>query len=199
MTSITAPEATHTHAWTATAPRPWRRFFGRWADGVVLGSILWFSISMATYLVDPLAGDRLVAFLYSAPGRLLESLMTLVLVAPFSALLISLTGGTPGKWMFGVRIARPDGRRISYGEALGREFQVIVRGYGLAIPIVALVMLWRSKERLESTGRTVWDPKAKRTVTYRNDGPWQTVLLWVGGVTVVLLVIALQVLARMPV
>ncbi len=49
-------------------------------------------------------------------------------------------GWSLGKWLFAVKVRHHDGTRLGFAEYFKRNFWVLVKGYGLCIPIVNLVM-----------------------------------------------------------
>ena len=53
-------------------------------------------------------------------------------------------GTTPGKALLGLYVERPDGGRLSLGEAARRTFDVLTYGLGFHVPILSLVLLIRS-------------------------------------------------------
>lgn len=162
---------------------PWRRYFARTFDNLVIGSLIWVCLGALSLLFPPEPTDRFFAFFEHPVGRLFDGMLTLVLMIPASALLIGLTGSSPGKWIFGVRVTDASGRPIGLGRAIVREATVWLRGLGAGIPIVALFALWSSKEDLESKGRTAWDG-ADVVVTHRKDDLLQRVLTFAGATLV---------------
>ena len=55
------------------------------------------------------------------------------------ALCHHLLGWSLGKWLFAVKIRHLDGSRLTFAEYFKRNFWVLVKGFGLCIPIVVLV------------------------------------------------------------
>ena len=47
-------------------------------------------------------------------------------------------GATAGKALLRVKVTNPDGRNLSYPQALSRSFNVWLRGLGIGIPLVSL-------------------------------------------------------------
>lgn len=187
----TTSPAVHPHPWTDVSAHPWRRYFARTFDSLVIGSLIWICIGALSLLFPPEPADRFFAFFENPVGRLFDGMLTLVLMIPVSALLIGLTGGSPGKWIFGVRVADASGRPIGLTRAIVREGKVWLRGLGAGIPIVALFALWSSKEALESKGRTAWDGQDV-VVTHRTEDLLQRVLTFVGAALVLLSWVALK-------
>jgi uncharacterized RDD family membrane protein YckC len=149
----------------------------------VIGSLVWVCLGVLSLLFPPEPTDRLFAFFETPVGRLFDGMLTLVLMIPVSAALIGLSGSSPGKWIFGVRVADVSGRPIGLTKAIVREAKVWLRGLGAGIPLVALFALWSSKEDLESKGRTAWDG-TDVVVIHRKDDLLQRVLTFAGATIV---------------
>lgn len=93
---------------------------------------------------------------------------------------IGLSGRTPGKWLFGIRIAGPDGGPIGVWRALRREVSVFAYGLGLGLPLVSIVTLILAYRRLKSRGATRWDAGQGILVLHRPEGARQNRLNMVG-------------------
>lgn len=94
----------------------------------------------------------------------------LVLIEP---LLLARFGTTAGKWCMGITVTRPDGERLSYGEALERTAAVWLYGAGLGISIVELVCNYRSYRRYMNGEELAWESgqhRALRRARHREDG-----------------------------
>lgn len=181
-----APEPASTrarvHPWTDTAPHPWRRYFARSIDMTLFGLSAIFVLAGVLALVAADLMDPIVALLDGMAGQyLLAPVLTVGLSIPLMALSTSLTGGTPGKWLFGVRVTNAEGRRIGVGAALVREAKVAWFGLGMGLPLVSLFLGFQAKEQLEEKRATSWDEAGGFAVTHRRVNAWQIVLMIVGG------------------
>ena len=87
----------------------------------------------------------------------LESAMAVVLMLVVEPFLLSRFGTTPGKWLLGMCITGLDGEKLSYGEAAGRTWRVVLHGMGLNIPFLNLYCLWRSDKKLMAGEELVWE------------------------------------------
>ena len=67
------------------------------------------------------------------------------------------SAATAGKWCMGITVTRPDGERLSYGEALERTAAVWLYGAGLGISIVELVCNYRSYRRYMNGEELAWE------------------------------------------
>lgn len=114
---------------------PWRRYFARMLD-VSFGAIILWAILSLIFRVN-----------VSNIGSFAEWLLGYVewgIWLPIEALLLSCWGTTPGKWIMGIRVEHEDGRKLTFGEALDRTWQVFVKGMGALIPIYSIYRLWKS-------------------------------------------------------
>lgn len=165
------------HAWTDTRPHPWRRLFGRLLDVVLLG----YLPVLAAYYALTLSGlhdaaDQLLGVLGHPLMRWVGAAVSVAAALPLTALSIALTGGSPGKWLAGIRVQRPDGRRLSLREAFRREANVAFNGLALGFPLISLYTVNRSYTALEKRGVTGWD-EGRFVVTHRPAGALQAVLM----------------------
>ncbi|WP_454758801.1 RDD family protein [Caulobacter segnis] len=165
------------HAWTDTRPHPWRRLLGRLLDVVLLGYLpvlaLYYALSLGG-LYD--AADQLTGVLSHPLMRWVGMAVSVVAALPLSALLIAWTGGSPGKWLAGVRVQRPDGRRLDLAQAFRREANVAFAGLALGFPLISLYTVNRAYQILEKRGVTSWD-QDRFVVTHRPAGALQVVLM----------------------
>ena len=91
---------------------PWQRFFARLLDGQIYRT-LWM-------LLLPALGFNMLK--NSRGGMLFLELLTLGTMFLLEPLLLSRFGTTPGKWLFGLRVTSPDGRKLTYAEGRERMF-----------------------------------------------------------------------------
>ena len=74
----------------------------------------------------------------------LDTAICLVLMIMVEPILLSRWGTTPGKAIFGLRVEKADGGRLTYGEGNTRTMSMIWRGLGWNVPIYTLVRLIKS-------------------------------------------------------
>ena len=110
---------------------PWQRFFARLLDGQIYRT-LWM-------LLLPALGFNMLK--NSRGGMLFLELLTLGTMFLLEPLLLSRFGTTPGKWLFGLRVTSPDGRKLTYAEGLpaGRTTAARRIAPGLAEPALGAV------------------------------------------------------------
>ena len=166
--------------WTDRKAHPWRRCFARMLDLSLIGGITWVVIGFVWGLLAPAQSQAFFAWMSQPLGRLADVLLTMIVVMPGNALMLGLTGFTPGKWLFGIQVVRPDGRPIGFGAALWRELRVWVQGLALGIPLLSLVTQIAGYSWLTADGHTPWDPPRRRLALHRKMGVGQGLLILVG-------------------
>ena len=169
-------------------PHPWRRYFARAIDLTIVGLMVSFvqfvllhhnlvNISKVENVLCGLAGWGL-----------------LVLIEP---LLLARFGTTAGKWCMGITVTRPDGERLSYGEALERTAAVWLYGAGLGISIVELVCNYRSYRRYMNGEELAWESGSIERFDERGTG--RMVLLYAASTALSLaLTLAMGLSAALP-
>ncbi len=180
--------------WSDGSAHPWRRYFARMLDELVHGTLAILVVSIALYAVDPAVQSAFAASMgsHGSGFRLLGGLAVILGAIPVNALFIGFTGGSLGKWLFGVRVLGADARPVGYWLALKREILVWVRGLGLGIPIVSLFTLASALTRLERYGSTSWDADLSTALFQRPQGLVQRALSIFGFVLFLLLCGALS-------
>lgn len=138
---------------------PWRRFFARFLDTLTLGffstfvvsylTVFFFSIDLNTYWSDSLLP-------WIAIGLAGLIIIEAILIYQFST--------TPGKWIFGIRVYATNGTWLSFHNSFKRAFFVQIVGQGACIPGLGLITYPLAYYRLNKTGSTFWDGKAKSRV-----------------------------------
>ena len=162
--------------WIDIGPHPWRRYLARTVDTAFNATILAFVLGITFYSIDYAAAARFFAGLSQPHNRIWNAMVTCLLAIPGNGLLIGLTGGSVGKWLFGVRILDAHSQPIGIGRAFIREGIVWVRGLGLGIPILTIITSIVAYRLLAKTGATSWDQKMSLKATHRTNGPTQMAL-----------------------
>jgi uncharacterized RDD family membrane protein YckC len=126
---------------------------------------------------------------------IVDLVVSFALFALWEPLFLSNTSTTPGKWIMGVRVLRADGGQMSFFTAYRRFIWVYVIGFGLRIPLIALICMLIARAKLVADGVTAWDEGLNLQVTHRKRHP----VLWLGVIVMVFgLGIGLTILSRMP-
>ncbi|KAB7762488.1 RDD family protein [Xanthomonas maliensis] len=175
--------------WQDVRPHPWRRYFARGFDTLLLGGLLWFGLGIVAGTVSPALYTALL--LPVSQHLLLSTLATMVLVMPLLALWIGLSGTSPGKWLFGIRVLRSDGFPLGFTDALLREGRVLLYGQCLGLPLLSIAAQVYALVSLFNHGQCSWDRDHGWVVTHRPFGATQVVfgvlaLLLLGSMLAVL-------------
>lgn len=140
---------------------PWRRFFARWLD-LTLYSVLWSSFGLLVLRFNP--PDSLLINLLS----IYRDYVTMLVVEP---LLLSTWGYTPGKWIFGLQVRDPYGKKLRWTAAMTRTWLVFGKGCGYGIPFYGLYRYYKSYRACadcetlpweEECGYAIKDTRARR-------------------------------------
>ena len=186
-----APPLNHPRQWVDAGPHPWRRYFARFLDNVFWGVLLLFLLGFGVAVISEPMAEQLAALLYGPAGQLIGFALMIVLITFANAVMIGLTGGNLGKWLFGVCILDESDRPIGIVRSFKREGRVLFHGLGLGIPIVTLVTMIIAYQRLKQDGATSWDQALAVKVVQRRNGFAQ----FAGAVLGVILLIAITGLA----
>lgn len=125
---------------------PFKRYFARYLDGRLVA--LTVSIVISVILRLRFQSDFMDKLITHA---------CYLLCVPVNALWMHRTGTTPGKWVLGLGVESCNGGRLSWKEALQREWNVLRYGYGFHIPIWSLWRLYKSWKEDKENGRNSWD------------------------------------------
>lgn len=137
---------------------PWRRFFARMLD-----------LSLCTAVWEILLAVALRVNLTALSGRvgwrILDTAAAFLLMLLLEPVFLRFFGATPGKWIFGIRVAGYKGERLSIREGRSRAWSAIWSGLGACIPIYSWVRLWKSY-RITTDGQdTPWESESLLTVS----------------------------------
>ncbi len=124
----------------------WRRLAARTLD--------WFFLLLLVLSVTSLLGVNPMRLAETGlPAGLLLELLRL-LAEP---LLLHLFAATPGKALLGMRITRPDGEKLSYGEGVVRHLRMLWEALGLWIPIWSWIQIYKCCKRWSEEEPQPWD------------------------------------------
>jgi len=168
---------------------PWRRLFARTVDICTAGFVLSMLLIFAFSATMP---EQAAALAKAIENPIIASVVLYLIGLPAEAMLLSLFGTTPAKWLFGIRIAHPGGNLMSFSAALNRSFMVFVQGVGFGIPFVALFTQLFAYRRLTNTGTTLWDTSANAEVLHKKWGVFRALGCTVAVFFVLILMSALN-------
>lgn len=132
---------------------PWRRYFARMMDLTLCNLAVYLTLALPLGASNLRQGTGYDVFC---------TVLAMVLMIFLEPLFLRFLGTTPGKWAFGLRLTRVDGAKLSYGEARGRTFRVLLFGMGFSIPLVGLIALILSYRRDKREEDHPWEQSAER-------------------------------------
>ena len=168
---------------------PWRRLFARTVDICTAGLVLFMLLIFAFSATMP---EQAAGFAKAIENPIIASVVLYLIWLPAEALLLSLFGTTPAKWLFGIRVAHPGGNLLSFAAALNRSFLVFVQGVGFGIPFVALFTQLFAYRRLTKTGTTLWDTSTTAVVLHKKWGVFRALACTATVFAVLILMSALN-------
>lgn len=168
---------------------PWRRLFARTVDICTAGLVLFLLLIFAFSAAMP---EQAAGFAKAVENPIVASVVLYLIWLPAEAVLLSLFGTTPAKWLFGIKVAPPGGGLLSFSQSLNRSFWVFVQGVGFGIPFVALFTQLFAYRRLTKTGTTLWDTSAKAVVLHKKWGVLRALACTAAVFAVLILISALN-------
>lgn len=141
--------------------RPWIRFWARMIDYSLLYLFFWFALAIADISLG-LAYPWLFPFFLSFVWIFIES-----------SLLVTW-GTTPGKWFLKTKLAKENGEKPSYRDALKRSVAVWFLGFGAGVPFVSILTSIVANVKLSNSGKTTWDRNYHFEVHHKRIGYWRT-------------------------
>lgn len=139
--------------------RPWVRYWARMFDL----TLFMFLIGIFLAVLAP----KLFSNRYVPPVLEIGSIFLWVFV---EALLLSIFGRTPGKWLFKAHLNTISRQPLRYSDAFHRSTKVWWRGMGAGIPFVSLITTVVAYNRLRNKRSTSWDREGHFTVTHERIG-----------------------------
>ena len=114
----------------------WIRFVAKFIDGIIMAVVQWLLfiplgiMSMGAY--SPASGELPSGGFLMAAG--LQQLVSIIIPAVYNTFFVGRFGATPGKMACRLKVVQPDGGKVSYMRALGRNFaewiSAIILGIG---------------------------------------------------------------------
>lgn len=179
------PALIQARQWVDTAPHPWRRYFARNLDYLLWSMALLFLLSIGLASVNAPMFLHLISLMEGPGGGLIAMVLGIILALIPNAILIGLTGGNLGKWLFGICVLNEADRPIGVIQAFKREGRVLFYGLGLGVPIVSLVTMIIAYQKLNKDGATSWDQALAVKVVHRKNGIAQYIGFAVGLVLLI--------------
>lgn len=137
---------------------PWRRFLVRNIDNVLLGVICFLPTFIIWAIFTGSDEDEI------SDHWLSFSIVLLALISFTEAAMISLSGYTPAKWLFGLRVRDKQGERLKFVPSMKRAAGANFFGQGAYIPFIGIITNLLARSALIKTKTTTWDEHAKSLV-----------------------------------
>lgn len=171
------------------AHHPWRRFFARTVD---LLSIALLTPFFLLFFITSLFPDWSASLLKIFSNPIFGGVLLYIFWMPIEAAFLTFWGATPSKWIFGIRVARKTGEKLSYSDALKRTLSVWIQGDGFGIPFVSLFTRFFAYRHLTKTGTTVWDDNVKSVVSHKKWGIMRGLACFTSVLAVLMIMVLLK-------
>lgn len=168
---------------------PWRRYFARALDGT-LYTVVWNIVLALVFNVNIVAWDE------SLWARLLDTIVTLLMMFLFEPVLLSVFGTTIGKALLGLHVTDMEGRKMTYSKARERTRGVLLYGMGCRLPIYGLFRLWKSYKSYGAEETLEWEYGSE--ITLKDEKGWRAAAWIAVHVCLFGLLILVQGIAEMP-
>jgi len=129
----------------ASRPRPWVRWWARILDVYLAFLVIGLAIGCINTNAFESINSQLLGMAFIFVWMFIE------------ACLLSTLGTTPGKWLFKTKISTSSGDKLVFSTALSRSFNVWLRGLGMGVPIVTIIIQIGAYINLKKNGVTTWD------------------------------------------
>ena len=151
---------------------PWRRLFARTFDLICVALPVYIAAIVLTQnSATPLLRSAIVL-----------GVLGYLLWLPIEAAFLAAAGATPGKWIFGIRVLKPDGSKLTFGNAIERSIRAFAQGDAMGIPVLSPITRFIAYRTLTKTGTTPWDQASETVVTHSQ---WGTGRMIAGTLAVV--------------
>ncbi len=129
---------------------PWRRYFARGLD-IAIYSIMYSIVIIIALNFETVSTSFAILLLFGVP-------IVMFIVEP---ILISKTGTTFGKFVWGIRVVGENNELLTYKNALIRTIYVYIFGLGLNFQLTLFICLWLSWNKYSSGKSLRWEAKSQ--------------------------------------
>ncbi len=154
----------------------WARLLARGTDGVFVVMPMSYGFGAAVGVASVRLHQTWILSILRAGGwQTMVAGAVLAIVATWigETLLITIFRGTPGKALMGIKIARPDGRRVSLWRSGSRYLFCLVVGRAGGLPLLSIGTALVAYNRYIDRGTTIWDDTLDLKVTRHPVGWWR--------------------------
>jgi hypothetical protein len=161
-------------------PHPWRRYFARGIDTIIVA----FIVAALLVMIPSME------FVDQIPDAI-HGMAILAIMMPIEAFALSQWKTTPGKWLLGITVTKKGSKALSYSTALYRASLVWLRGEGIGLSLVALFTTLHQYSVLKTKGIVSWDKELGCIMTYDKLSTPRVI----GAVLIYIVAIGLSILA----
>lgn len=147
------PSKTSSDPLTFPLATSWPRFFARIFD-------VWWEILFVSFVLGTVLGRYSAGFVewINGPGASqLFGILCLPIGLILDAAVYRIIGNTPGKVLLGLKAGTLDGKALSFGKYLGRNFSMWARGLALGFPLINLFTMAHQSGRLGKGQQASYD------------------------------------------
>lgn len=149
---------------------PWARFWAKQLDFAIHVSVL--ALVISSVAISAGAGAAL-DWLRTGTGAVVWIAIGILSYPLTDALLVSASGGSPGRAMFRFCIRQRNGKRPSFAKAFSRAWTCLFFGQSLGV-----LTYWASYTNLLEYGASLWDRDAGTEIVHRGPKWWS----WLGPI-----------------
>ncbi len=125
---------------------PWRRYFARYLDYLIYTTVFFLSVGFFANI--------------KIESELISNVVALLLMLIVEPLLLSTTGTTFGKLIFGIYVRNENEELLSFEQAFERTKKVIIYGMGFGIIIINLIAHWKSYSKYKDGRKLHWEDES---------------------------------------
>lgn len=163
-----SPPLDQSNSFLGGAHHPWRRYFAKLIDIWTLGFL---GLLLLVFVIGYLNPSMAAGLASALSNPILAGLAITAVWIPIEAVLLSVAGNTPARWLYGISIRSIDGTKLGLGKAFERTIMLTIQGMGGGIPIVAFFTQIFAYRRLTKSGTTLWDIATNSVVSHKQWGP----------------------------
>ena len=151
-TAYLNPQDTPEEAGAKKLSLPWRRYWAWGTDAVVFSYL-------TSLILEPLD-----------PEGWFLNLVQLIMLCLGTSLCLHLFATTPGKAIFGIRVLNLEGERLTFWDALERNWICLWEGQGLRLPLISYYFMFKSYMAVDQE-TLPWELDSE--LTFKDDKNWR--------------------------
>ncbi len=160
-----------------TPAGPWRRYFARLFDLFLFGLLSGLIFGYVTAVWFP---DVYNLLFVEIENKILANIIYLPMALIVEALVYSVFGSTPGKYLLGIKVVDMLSNKLMGMDYFYRNMSVWCYGLGFGLPLISLITMAKQHGNLKNKGSTGYDLDVKHRVLVIDTSYLRTVLFIVG-------------------